>query len=336
MSGDIVSWQSAFWALVPIALNSIAQPCGKVQGYPSRYAYLWKISPIVCMFDAAYLTIELFSAIIRKGSLRRAAQQIRDKRFSDSVPESERNSMDRLQENVAFRIGAFFFGVIPQTIKLYSMRGIPWTQVWGSMFFGSFLVIETILLFLKRLPPSVASEIVADKKECLVGVVTVNTSFTLSAWALVKSISWQAHGISKTGGTITLAIGAICAVSVHLGHVMLSRRRPEQTLLLASSFIAFATVIILWQQLPTVLRPIQVLAGMVYTLVIHTLIWAILPTISGIGRPSSETLVDEACQSQLGFGIYFMLLHAVAATCFYAFNYNTSGTYKPPWSNQLG
>ena len=336
MPGDNVSWQSAFWALVPIALNSIAQPCGKVQGYPSRYAYLWKISPIVCVFDAAYLTIELMSAIIKKGSLRRATQQIRDKRFSDSVRESERNSMGRLQENVAFRIGGFFFGVVPQIIKLYSMRGIPWTQVWGSMFFGSFLVIEIILLLLKRLSPSVSSEMGTDKKECLVGVMTVNTSFTLSAWALVKSISWQAHGISNTGGKITLVVWAVCTISVHLGHVLLSRHRPEQTLLLVSSFIAFASVIILWQQLPTLLRPVQVLAGMVYTLVIHGLIWVILPTVSRVGRPSSDTLVDEAYQSQLGFGIYFLLLHGVAAVCFYAFNYDTSGTYKPPWSNQLG
>lgn len=333
---DSVSWQSAFWALVPIALNSVAQPCGRVQGYPSRYAYLWKISPIVCFFDAVYLSIDFVFNALEKGSLCRAAQHIRQKRFYDVEPASERNSLGKLQENVAFRTGAFLFGVIPQTVKLYSMRGIPWTQVWGSMFLGSFLMTEAILILLRKYSSPVPSDPGPDKKECIIGVLTVNASFTLSAWALIYSLSWSADETRAMNGRISLIIGGACAVSVHLGCFILSTRRFAQALLFISSFVAFATVIVLWHRIHDLLRPVQVIIGMAHTLIIQAAIWASLPALPGLNRPSPDSLIDEARQSQLGFGLYFLLLHSLSAISFNAFGYSTAGTYKPSWSNQLG
>lgn len=65
-------------------------------------------------------------------------------------------------------------------------------------------------------------------------------------------------------GKISLRVGAACAVSVHLGFIITSRHPYEQALLLASSFVAFASVIFLRQRLPDLLRPAQVITGMIH------------------------------------------------------------------------
>ena len=72
------------------------------------------------MLDAIYLSFDLAWTIMRKRSFRLAAQHISQKRFHDTTPETERNSMGKLQENVAFTTCAFSFGVIPRVIKLYA------------------------------------------------------------------------------------------------------------------------------------------------------------------------------------------------------------------------
>ena len=333
---NTVSWQSAFWALVPIALNSVAQPSGKVQGYSSHHAYLWKISPIVCMLDAIYLLIDLTRVTLKNRSLRAAARYVSRKRFHDITPESERNSIGKLQDNAAFRTCVFCFGVIPQVIKLYSMSGVPWTQVWGSLFLGSFLMTEPIINLLRRYSSADTTEPIPDKLECFIGVVTVNSSFTLSAWALLYSLLCKINQTEAIDGKISIGIGVACAILVHLGVFVKSRHPYEQALLLGSSFVAFVSVGFLWQRLNDLLRPIQVIVGMVHTLLVQISCWALMLSLPKFRCPSADTLIDEAQNSQLGFGLYFSLLHVVAAVAFYVFGYSAVGTYKPSWSNQLG
>lgn len=243
--------------------------------------------------------------------------------------------MGKLQENVAFRTCAFSFGVIPQVIKVYSMSGIPWTQMWGSLFLGSFLVAEAIAALLKRYSLD-TSEPDSDKVECFIGVVTVNASFTLSTLALVYSLLWKINEKEAVDGMISLWVGAVCAVSVHLGSFVTSRHSYEQALLLASSFVAFASVIFLWQRLPDFLRPVQVIIDMIHTFFVQMSCWALLLSLPKRRRPSADALIDEAEHSQLGFGLHFSLLNVLAAVAFYVFGYSTAGTYKSSWSNQFG
>ncbi|KAL8786931.1 MAG: hypothetical protein Q9195_008010 [Heterodermia aff. obscurata] len=143
-----VSWQSAFWALVPIALNSMTQPSGKVLGMSSRYGFYFNTSPIVCTFNALEL---VFKLVWRKHSMRSlaAAAQSMAEEVSEDVDGSH-SRLAQLQENKTMRLIGFVIGPLPQVIKLYAMRGIPGTQICASLFFGSFLVIEAIMTLLNQ------------------------------------------------------------------------------------------------------------------------------------------------------------------------------------------
>ena len=44
-----VTWHVAFWALLALALNSMAQPAGRICGHPSRYRIYLASSPIICV-----------------------------------------------------------------------------------------------------------------------------------------------------------------------------------------------------------------------------------------------------------------------------------------------
>jgi len=48
-----------------------------------------------------------------------------------------------------------------------------------------------------------------------------------------------------------------------------------------------------------------------------------------------EDLITEAEQSQLGFRLYFLLLHFLSAISFYVLGYDSMGMYKPAWTKQL-
>jgi len=74
-----VSWQSAFWALVPITLNTMTQPSGMILDgmildMPSRYGFFLRSSPIICFLDTIYVLSSLiyYTPCISETSLCRA------------------------------------------------------------------------------------------------------------------------------------------------------------------------------------------------------------------------------------------------------------------------
>jgi hypothetical protein len=60
-----VSWQTCFWILVTLALNTMAQPCGKVCNSDSRYSMYMLSFPFICIADM----LSIFSRVgyIRSG-----------------------------------------------------------------------------------------------------------------------------------------------------------------------------------------------------------------------------------------------------------------------------
>jgi hypothetical protein len=85
-SSNEVSWQSAYYALIPIALNSMLQPrepTGTTCGFDASLRIYLRSSPIVCAVDAAFILIRFAFYMRRRGhghSLARAAKEIRDVR----------------------------------------------------------------------------------------------------------------------------------------------------------------------------------------------------------------------------------------------------------------
>ena len=156
-SSNPVSWQSGFWALVPLTLKSMSQPSGMVCDLPSKRISVLQSSPIICFLDVTFVIGRLAWYANASKSPRAAVERTVRLRFQDVVDQAEESSLASLQKNTLFRFLMFVLGVLPQIIKLYDMRGLPWTKLWASLFLSSFFVIELLVLISKRfrrpLPP---------------------------------------------------------------------------------------------------------------------------------------------------------------------------------------
>lgn len=94
-------------------------------------------------------------------SPRAALEKTTQDRFSDIRPQEE-VSLASLQRNTAFRIALFALGVVPQTIKLFAAKGVPFTQTLGAMYLVSFLTIEMLVLFTDKCSLTRDSDTSAD------------------------------------------------------------------------------------------------------------------------------------------------------------------------------
>ena len=162
-----VSWQSAFWAIIALGINTACQPAGSVLGYSSEFGKALRTSPFVCIADsvliyAYWLVFCLKGYGVRKGAravllhrsrfhedLHGANQQSRFERtwFRYRSRRDPNRAMQQPRiEQTWFRVLVFVFGALTQTIKLLAFHGVPWTQVWGMAYLTAFLTIELITI----------------------------------------------------------------------------------------------------------------------------------------------------------------------------------------------
>lgn len=134
MASREMSWQSAFWSLPPLAINTMMQPSGRVCGFdPSLRTYL-RSSPIVCAFDTVSIIVR-FVAYSRLGLSAPVAAKI---------IEARRGGNEDTQQKLFLKYAWFVFLVLPKVIKLMACSGLPWTQVWGCFYLLSFIVVEVM------------------------------------------------------------------------------------------------------------------------------------------------------------------------------------------------
>ncbi|PMD44731.1 hypothetical protein L207DRAFT_579660 [Hyaloscypha variabilis F] len=122
-----VSWQTAYWTLIPLAVNTMAQPSGRVLGLPPKYHTYLRCSPIICAVDTLSILIHLIS-YLKSYSIKEAIPLFIRERFGD-----DEEDVEGIQ-------------AIEKAIKLMAMDGIFWTKTWGAMFLVSFLVVEVLVI----------------------------------------------------------------------------------------------------------------------------------------------------------------------------------------------
>lgn len=143
-----VSWQHAFLLLVPVALNSMIQPSGKVLGFSQRYAFALRSAPLLGAFDALVVAVSAIYWRLELGTTRAAARKVARLRFQDSDVLQEVGFFQRLLRNRIFRLCLFFLGALLQLIRLYRLHDVFWTKVWATMYLTSFATIELVGLLL--------------------------------------------------------------------------------------------------------------------------------------------------------------------------------------------
>ena len=128
-----VTWQVAFFALVPLALGCMTQPVGRVFDAPPELRVWLRANPLICAGDIFQYLLRILSAYAvepcwswrpLKSVL---ADRFRDTDWSAPRPQFEQAALGRW---ALVLLG----GILSPTVKLMAMRGIPVTQSLALMY----------------------------------------------------------------------------------------------------------------------------------------------------------------------------------------------------------
>lgn len=162
------SGNSIFWALVALALNAMTEP-SRIGGFlrsrsgpgtatnSSPGFDPLRSSPALCAAEIL-LDIFFFEPVLQSTPSRTDAtpntpnttehrlveggqnpDQVPDAAL-ETTPHAERNKVNTVSSGHTLKIIAFFLGVLPQAIKLFSMKGIVGTQICATMFLAASVV----------------------------------------------------------------------------------------------------------------------------------------------------------------------------------------------------
>ncbi|KAJ5726255.1 uncharacterized protein N7483_007612 [Penicillium malachiteum] len=139
--------QIFFW-MICLAFNVIAQPSGCVLEFSSDYHTFLRSSPIICAFDTITMVAPLLLGIYHSPTIdgiREEATRILFQRIVDYRDDPDVEAIKSLKSEARLRWFTFFLGVLPQLIKLFASTGIPMFQVFGAMYFVSWVIFEALV-----------------------------------------------------------------------------------------------------------------------------------------------------------------------------------------------
>ena len=150
-----VSWQTAFWTLLALALNAMTQNSTFDRDFPSGVLFPAHSSPLVCAVDALEVFLQLIGYMYVGASAPAAARRVVQERMwqpprSISVATAADPPLTLGDQHPRAHIVLFVLGVLPQAIKLFGMHGIPWTQACGGLYLSSYLVIAGVGALARR------------------------------------------------------------------------------------------------------------------------------------------------------------------------------------------
>jgi hypothetical protein len=149
-SDATIQGYTALWPLITVALNTMAQPAGRVCGQPAVFGFILRASPFIDVSDAISLVLRL--SIYRSIDLKlpRCFEIIRDVRF-DENPDGDA-SIRALQQYAALRWFIFVGGTVEMVIKILSSGGIPITSLFTLGYLLPFVVLEAVFLSIPTSP----------------------------------------------------------------------------------------------------------------------------------------------------------------------------------------
>jgi hypothetical protein len=224
-SSQEASGSSIFWAMTAIVLNAMLQPsfCGYIWSGDSFEGLVWphRSSPVICLLDAI------------------AESWIVVERYKNPTRDPDETAAPARSTDVALRLTIFALAVLPQAIKLFSMRGIPATQVLAAVFFASTLIsmlrstcIEAPHKGLARLVESLRG----SNKEAHVGLVTTVLAWflhglgLLGVWHVISAeIRVPASQNTRTGVarvSLFTALFGLVYILQHMIFMLLNKRSP--------------------------------------------------------------------------------------------------------------
>ncbi|KAF7538475.1 hypothetical protein G7054_g2869 [Neopestalotiopsis clavispora] len=133
-----VSGQSAFWVLITLAVAAVCQPAGTRADDVSfgGNISLLRTVPVVCLWDGIMDAYAICKAVReRRATAGQNAVPPALPRHAAETRLGVSESRTRLNPNVvAIKLAIALIAVVPQTVKIFSMRGVPWTQFTAAIF----------------------------------------------------------------------------------------------------------------------------------------------------------------------------------------------------------
>ncbi|KAK8067682.1 hypothetical protein PG996_006794 [Apiospora saccharicola] len=189
-----VSWQSAWFAIVAIAMNSMSSPNGMVLSFPSSWGEALRSSPIISLFDAVELSLFWLLAVLLTGeSPRVAARRVARVRFRDTVVEAGgQQNADGGQQSLSRLRNRFWVtqAALTQVMKLFSFRGVFGFQECAAFYLYSWAVSQALILAAEDgwqaqpLPPLPPGPVRAFLSQGILPYVP------LHVWAVIQHTSW--------------------------------------------------------------------------------------------------------------------------------------------------
>ena len=164
-----VKWQVAMWALVPLALGAMTQSCGRVFDYSGSLAFWLRSSPFICVGDVLSFAFSILIdyTVAPTFSLKHVRSELAW-RFQDT--DFKTKTVTEAGRSIITRWMLIILGGIPfQTIKIFAMQGIPFTQLLAMAFFfpqiiGEILHLSAIIIFTPGGIPDVSTLDIPSKK----------------------------------------------------------------------------------------------------------------------------------------------------------------------------
>jgi hypothetical protein len=324
----------------------MCQPFGKVLGFPDRYSFTLRSSPIICAGDSLRTILEVFYHTIRKRSLVKAASLTVSARFADTRADGD-GSFAALRKNTVFRVLLFVLGALPQLVKLYASRGTLWLQVLVTLYLASFTISEIIAALAPRdqveRAPAIRINIIDDTHlykdlitEILLGFsiafayvffaasifVMIQQYWHLAAWPLILSacllnILFVCSIVSSRRELLILCSGPLVGLS---GASLTFATLP---LIAVSASFEFTNMI-----LPENRRFVALLATVV--------ILASITSSVSFYRLTRNISAKYASYMLFELSAYYFLLHLITAFLAFCFLFDSGSTTKPAWTDALG
>lgn len=321
-TNDRLSRQAAFWALVPIALNTMTQPTGRILDLPSSFNFVARSSPFICLFSTFYSLGQVTFWGWREQSLKKGLQTFANTRFKD-VEEPAAGTFESLRKNTVFRILLFGLGALPQIIKLYASSGILILKIVCGMYLISFAVDELLLAMSSRPEKEPPSEEPSEHLQLLIwqriglkvsiGLVSLASFYAMRTWTL---------RVPMTGSPMWMVMFFLLPLNATLLHPGSSGdlKQTSKLWVLWSGFettacFGFHLMVVLPLEKP-VFYYVFLACSTTYRLSVHV-----------------ETLVQD--KDRMRHASY-VLAHIFAALLYLMVLYDPTTTERPSWTGLLG
>jgi hypothetical protein len=314
-------------------------------------SHLLRISPIVCATEAVIAVCSVgWYKLVHRTSLRKAAKAWALDRFEDD--------QRGLDTHPAWRLVPFAFAV-SQAVKLLACTGIRWTKTWACLYLGSFLIME----FLIRLSYTVQDYeylpvfgSLDSGEPSRYDYSPDNIHLEMFFDSAPSTLLWPAVVIHLLSSPIVLGIcipcpSGLCHWENPSGPVFLFWIFP--TIPLRLGFFAICLPLILLTEGGFEHHADIFIWHFLVATFMTCLVWS-LPSVQGSLLPENLGGVIRFMGRFMGFGragnpwrrrrgsvnpdrfARAALALFIGVMLGYATHYNSSDTYRPPWTDKLG